>query len=164
MCDGFQRTNTCLPMRVAKTPYPGLSPDYRILMASMVPTIADCRWPFDRRSPFADRRLKQPSLFLALVVLFPPRDVVHTRAEQSDGPGPCLRLAEQRHRALRDLIWIARRDPRVRSGDGREIAVADFDRHGPRDQSVALEPPGVVPRHAVDLFAHAAEIGEVVCV
>ena len=48
------------------------------------------------------------------------------------------------------------------SRDRREVAVADFDRHGARDQAVVLQPLGVVARHAGDLLAHPIEVREVV--
>ena len=50
---------------------------------------------------------------------------------------------------------------RVAARDGREVRVADLDRHRPADERLALEPRRAVARHLVDLPSDLVEIGEV---
>ena len=65
-------------------------------------------------------------------------------------------------RATISLLSRGRRGRGLAACDGREIRVADLDRHRPRQQGLARQPVGGVCRHLGDLRANGVEIGQVV--
>ena len=88
--------------------------------------------------------------------------VVDADAEQADRPSAGVRLIEERHGARRDVVGVAgRRELGVAPRDGREVRVADLDRHRPAQQRPALQPRRALPRHLVDRGADLLRIGEV---
>ena len=105
---------------------------------------------------FMSRRVASKVLF------FPVAQVVDAGAQEPHWSRCRFGLVEQSHRAFLDLIRVVRRRARVASRDGREVAVAHFDRHRPRHEAFRDQPVRVVTRHFRDLFAHPIDVHQVV--
>ena len=67
-------------------------------------------------------------------------EVVHADAEQANRAAAGLGLVEQRDRAADDVLFVARGEFAVAAGDGREVVVADLDRHRARVEIASGQP------------------------
>jgi hypothetical protein len=86
---------------------------------------------------------------------------MHTDAQQSNRTPSSFGFVQQGHRAAPDVFIVARWRLAVAPRDGREVAVADFDRHRPRVELPPDEPRSRMTGHLRDLLLNHRQVGQV---